>query len=229
MSQELSLSFHLLRRRPRGPPCREQQAKLAVVSCGQTSANFASTTGRQYTTCPRSMEGKFEVASSGGQNTYLMRRTPEYIANQLYGSTTGNHADRKESLYNAVLHDKSTRTYTYSLWFLRKLTYSFIGGEISGRDGLPELARGTARDNDWKHMGQEEEERVLQQLRDFKAEKALAKVTKVSPEFTANDIETTIRRMNTEVSRAQHRVLVYELTMYSSRPCRCATTATSSI
>lgn len=78
-------------------------------------------------------------------------------------------------------------------------------GEISGRNGLPELAKGTARDQDWKHLGQEEQERLLQQLREFKAEKALTKLAKVPPGFTANDIETTIRRMNTEVSQAQHR------------------------
>lgn len=84
-------------------------------------------------------------------------------------------------------------------------------GELSGRNGLPELAKGTARDQEWKHLGHEEQERLLQQLRDFKAEKALTKVAKVSPEFTANDIETTIRRMNTEVSQTQHRALCVNL------------------
>lgn len=93
------------------------------------------------------------------------------------------------------------------------LTYSFTDGELSGRDGLPKLATGTAQDQHWKDMGPEEEERLLQQLRDFKAEKAAEKVTKVSPEYTANDIETTLRRMNIEVSRAGRRALC------TSSPC----------
>lgn len=122
---------------------------------------------------------------------------------------------RKESLYNAVLHDRSTSKYTHLPVLQRKLTYYSIGGNMAGRSALPDLARETAGDKDWKSMDPKEE-RLIEQLCEHKAEKAERKVTKVSRAHTANDIEATMQRMNAEVSRLRHEDLTHYLTAHSS-------------
>lgn len=61
------------------------------------------------------------------------------------------------------------------------------------------MSRTVARNEEWRNLPEAEQERILNQLRDSKAEKEEKKVAKVAHEHTANDIEQTCTRLNSEV------------------------------
>lgn len=107
---------------------------------------------------------------------------------------------RTESLYNAFLHDKSISLCVSVI--LNAVTYLFCAadGNMVGKSALPNLSKSTSADDNWKGLPLEEQERLLQQLRDSKAKKAEQKTVKVTHALTANDIEGTMLRLNAEVS-----------------------------
>lgn len=69
-----------------------------------------------------------------------------------------------------------------------------------GREALPELSRDLALNDDWKDVDSDEEDRLLTQLREYRAQKEEAKTVKVPSNFAANDIENTMGRVDTEVN-----------------------------
>lgn len=58
-----------------------------------------------------------------------------------------------------------------------------------------------ASNEDWKDVDSEEEDRLMTQLCDHRAQKQEKKVTKVPSNFTTNDIETTMGWLDREVSQ----------------------------
>lgn len=70
---------------------------------------------------------------------------------------------------------------------------------MKGQDALPSLAKSTAND-DWRDLNPEEQERLLQQLREARSDRAEKKVAKVTQARVANDIEGTLLRLNAKVS-----------------------------
>lgn len=71
---------------------------------------------------------------------------------------------------------------------------------MKGREALPALTKSEAMTSSWKDISPEEQERLLQQLRDSKTTKEEHKVAKVSHAHTGNDIEVTLLLINAEVS-----------------------------
>lgn len=65
---------------------------------------------------------------------------------------------------------------------------------------LPALSQSAANEGGWQDLLTEEKEQLLQQLRDTKQERAEKKVAKVTQAHVGNDIETTLVRLNAEVS-----------------------------
>lgn len=70
---------------------------------------------------------------------------------------------------------------------------------MKGQDALPSLVKSTAND-DWRDLNPEEQERLLQQLREARSDRAEKKVAKVTQARVANDIEGTLLRLNAKVS-----------------------------
>lgn len=96
-----------------------------------------------------------------------------------------------------------------------------------GRKALPELAKSTANEEDWKDMAPEEQERLIQQLRDFKSAQAEKKVVKVTQAFVGNDIEGTLARVNAEVSGI-HLIALAPSDWHRFQACPSATAVTCS-
>jgi hypothetical protein len=69
-----------------------------------------------------------------------------------------------------------------------------IEGGMNGKNALPDLVKQCAEDGEWKELDTDEEEWLLQQLRDSKATKTTKTAT-----HAAADIEGTLSRLNPEV------------------------------
>ena len=65
---------------------------------------------------------------------------------------------------------------------------------MSGKNALPDLVKQCAEEGEWKNLDEEEEDWLLQQLRDSKSSKLIRTVT-----HTASDIEGTLACLNPEV------------------------------
>ena len=68
---------------------------------------------------------------------------------------------------------------------------------MNGKSALLDLAKKISEEDDWKNLPIEEQERLLQQLRDSKEEKKGVKVTQA---HSGNDIEYTLVQLNAKVS-----------------------------
>jgi hypothetical protein len=80
--------------------------------------------------------------------------------------------------------------YIVSSWLIQ------IAGDMNGRSALPDLVKQCVDEGEWKNLDREEQEWLLAQLRESKADKAVTK----SVTRPALDIEATLSRLNPEVS-----------------------------
>ncbi|KAF7976739.1 hypothetical protein HWV62_5712 [Athelia sp. TMB] len=112
----------------------------------------------------------------------------EFMATQMYAGGTLQKHKKKETLFNAFLHDRAKRAQLDNGTSLP-----------GGTSALGILSKDVSQHGHWNNLPEEEKERLIQQLRDDKEAEEKQKSEKVLPKQQGNDIESTMSSVTAKV------------------------------